>query len=102
VPDHRSQGLLYIQRLPGGVSASLFGYEMGDRIYPNAVAKAPPYSRVDARLAKTLRLDDRWWAGRQAELSMTWQNIDGDDADHSKKYPQYFQRRVFVALQLGY
>ncbi|WP_242671217.1 TonB-dependent receptor plug domain-containing protein [Hylemonella gracilis] len=102
VPGHRSQGLLYIQRLPWGVSASLFGYEMGDRIYPNAVAKAPPYSRVDARLAKTLRLDDRWWAGRQAELSMTWQNIDGDDADHSKKYPQYFQRRVFVALQLGY
>lgn len=102
VPVHRSQGLLYIQRLPWGLSASLFGYEMGDRIYPNAVANAPPYSRVDVRLAKTLRLDDRWWAGRQAELSMTWQNIDGDDADHSKNYPQYFQRRVFVALQLGY
>jgi iron complex outermembrane receptor protein len=102
VPTHRSQSLLYIQRLPWGLSASAFGYEMGDRIYPNSVAYAPPYSRVDLRLAKTLRLDGRWWAGRQAELSMTWQNIDGDDADHSKDYPQYFQRRVFLMLQLGH
>jgi iron complex outermembrane receptor protein len=102
VPPHHSQSLLYIQRLPWGLSASVFGYEMGDRIYPNAVAEAPPYSRVDLRLAKSLRLDDRWWAGRQAELAVTWQNIDGDDVDHSKDRPQYFQRRVFVTLQLGY
>jgi iron complex outermembrane receptor protein len=102
VPTHRSQSLLYIQRLPWGLSASAFAYDMGDRIYPNSVAYAPPYSRVDLRLAKTLRLDERWWAGRQAELSMTWQNIDGDDADHSKDYPQYFQRRVFLMLQLGH
>ncbi len=102
VPTHYSQSLLFIQRLPWGLSASVFGYEMGDRIYSNDVKYAPPYSRVDVRLAKALRLDDRWWAGRQAELAMTWQNIDGNDVDYSEDYPQYFQRRVFFTLQLGY
>lgn len=102
VPTHYSQSLLYVQRLPWGLTASAFYYEMGDRIYSNDIKYARPYSRVDLRLAKALRLDDRWWAGRQAELAMTWQNIDGDDVDYSEEDPRYFQRRVFFTLQLGY
>jgi iron complex outermembrane receptor protein len=99
-PDHRSHSLLFAQRLPRGWSFSVWDYHMGERVYPNGTDVAPSYTRVDARLAKTLHLGSAARMGRQAELALTMQNMDGADADDVPEIR--FQRRVFLTLQVEF
>lgn len=100
VPDQTSHSLLFAQRLPRGWSFSVWDYYMGERVYPNGTEVAPSYSRVDARLAKILNLGPSARMGRQAELALTMQNMDGADADDVPEIR--FQRRVFLTLQVEF
>ncbi|WP_242671216.1 TonB-dependent receptor plug domain-containing protein [Hylemonella gracilis] len=99
-PEHRSHSLLFAQRLPGGWSFSVWDYYMDRRIYPNNIEVAPSQSRVDMRLAKAVNLGSVTGMGRQAELALTVQNMDGPDADDVPEIR--FQRRVYLTLQMGY
>jgi iron complex outermembrane receptor protein len=99
-PDHRSHSLLFAQRLPGGWSFSVWDYYMDERIYPNNIEVAPSHSRVDMRLAKTVNLSGNTGMGRQAEVALIAQNLDGADADDVPEIR--FQRRVYLTLQVSY
>ncbi|MDF3822828.1 TonB-dependent receptor [Leptospira sp. 96542] len=90
VPDHRSQSLMFMQRMPWGLDASVMAYAIGPRVYPGNTLYAEPYSRIDLRLAKTLQ--------RRVQMALTLQNIDGDDADYNDFL--YFQRRIFITLRV--
>ncbi|EYC52931.1 hypothetical protein AZ34_13625 [Hylemonella gracilis str. Niagara R] len=100
LPEHHSHSLLFAQRLPRGWNFSIWDYYMGERVYPNDTDVAPSHTRVDARLAKFLRLGTPDRMGRQAELALTMQNLDGADADDVPEIR--FQRRVFLSLQVEF
>ncbi|MFO6421347.1 TonB-dependent receptor plug domain-containing protein [Hylemonella sp. W303a] len=99
-PVYRSHSVFFTQRLPKGWNFSLWDYYMDERIYPNNIEVAPSHSRVDVRVARTFNWGSSTGMGRQAELALTLQNIDGADADDVPEIR--FQRRVFLTLQLGY
>lgn len=99
-PVYRSHSLLFTQRLSRGWSLSLWDYYMDERIYPNNIEVAPSHSRVDMRVARTFNAGSGMGMGRQAEVALTLQNIDGADADDVPEIR--YQRRVFLTLELGY
>jgi hypothetical protein len=94
IPPTYIKSLFYMQRLPRGFSASVFEYEIGERIYPGNTRLAAPYSRTDLRFAKAFRLG----GSQRAELALTMQNIDGDDPDYDNS--TFMQRRVFLTFRI--
>lgn len=91
---YRSQSLMFMQQLPGGLDFSLMYYEADASHFPGANASAPAISRTDVRLAKSLRP-----GGRRAEISVVGQNLGASYPDFRPEFRFYQQAYVMLRLE---
>jgi iron complex outermembrane receptor protein len=89
-----SQGLMFMQRLAGGLDFSLIYYEADASHFPAADERAPSFSRTDVRLAKAMRL-----GGKRAELSFVVQNLGASYQDFMPGFRFYQQAYVMLRLE---
>ncbi|MGA7181533.1 MAG: TonB-dependent receptor [Thiobacillaceae bacterium] len=93
-PENNFSGLA-IFKLPDNWEASAGVYRQGYMIWLQDGDKTQGYTRVDARLAKRLKL-----GGHKVELALVGQNLGKDYTEFRKE--NIFSRRVYASLSLDW
>ncbi len=93
-PEHATT-LAWFQRLPGGVEFTLIHQFMGGMSWHDNRNWLPVSRRTDVRLAYPFRVRDCW-----AELSFTYQSIEGDRPAFLPSYGLQAPRRGFVQFKV--
>jgi iron complex outermembrane receptor protein len=94
VGAYRSQSIMFMQHLSGGLNFSLMYSEADASHFPGMVLASPATSRTDVRLAKAMRL-----GGRRAELSFVVQNLGASYQDFDPSFRFYQQAYVMLRLE---
>lgn len=94
IHTYGSQGLMLMQTLPAGYSASVMYSESDASWFPAADSAQPAVRRTDLRLAKALRL-----GGQRAELSFVVQNLGGPYQDFMPTLRFYQQAYVMLRVE---
>jgi iron complex outermembrane receptor protein len=97
-PKNNFSGLA-IFKLPYAWEASAAVYQQGPMTWLDDGDSIPGYTRVDARLAKRLKL-----AGHSAEVAIVGQDLGPDYAEFRSVYPKanIFDRRVYGSISLSW
>lgn len=94
-PEHATT-LAWFQHLPGGLEFTLIHQFMGSMSWHDNRNWLPVSRRTDVRLAYPFRVQ-----GCRAELSLTYQSIEGDKPAFLPSYGLQAPRRSFVQLKVA-
>lgn len=96
LPPEHATTLAWFQRLPGGVDFTLIHQFMGSMSWRDNHDWLPVSRRTDVRLAYPFRVRDC-----RAELSFTYQSIEGDRPAFLPRYGFEAPRRSFVQFKVA-
>lgn len=95
-PPQHATTLAWFQHLPGGVDFTLIHQFLGSMSWRDNRDWQPVSRRTDVRLAYPFRVRDAW-----AELSFTYQSIQGDRPAFLPSYGLQAPRRSFVQFKVA-